>query len=824
MEYNETLFGTKIPIYDSNQHNNLSFYCASQNISLQSGYTSEDFQMNVKLPDDLFYWQISCDSPYSARSYLTRRGSSGSYTYNKYNSEKGIDNIPIVLVAGKPKRNAQYNFDPSGSYDGNVAMHAYGFNSVSESVLKESNNSNPLWYYTSQLGTQPSQGYWNGYPWIVDFDYNNMLVEILVSINGGSTIYTLADYIANRNVEANKINFIGIQIYAGTSDDKEALHTRKIIRSMGYNENGIQIIDSGICVPFLTDNEYKLPEYVREVANYSKDGYITLRGFSSSNAYAMLFSGAVTTSSNSFYTSYLLEDDRWICTGGETQYTLIKHGENGTYSNSDFDYIRKLIAYIGFWFTDGGNLDALLGENALQYDENEVPTGVYQAVIRDGVTTGEFIPLSTARDNEQSKWGSDWRDKNGYDGRTAGSNTPESNKSSRKTYSTALTSFGKIYLCTKNNIDSLALALKNLVTDDQNPYDPSLFYDQNPVDCIINIKEYPIDISSCIEYTSFAVEPIYLGRWTPVVDPLDSQYQKYMARACDIKSSDTPFSYTVMGIPHKFKDIGYEFLDYEPYSVYHLYLPFCGTVKIPSELAVDTKIEILYFADVLSGACIVHIYINDKYYCSAQGQLSVDIPVSGYQVSEYTKNMLNATYAQKQAYANIARDVGRIASAAGSAGITLGITDKRAFGNRAESVIPGITAGNLTKLGGLVSGLGSAIQAGADMWSNYETIKYNKTILEHSAPAPIKSTLGGGIVNWESPYYVEMLVERPLFIKGFDEVKYTSLVGKACYLADTLSNHSGGYVEAINCNLSGFPATQPEKVELAKLLADGVFL
>ena len=265
-------------------------------------------------------------------------------------------------------------------------------------------------------------------------------------------------------------------------------------------------------------------------------------------------------------------------------------------------------------------------------------------------------------------------------------------------------------------------------------------------------------------------------------------------------------------------------MDYEPYSSYHLYLPFCGTVKIPSELAIESRIEVLYYADVLSGACIAHVYINYKYYCSVQGQLATEVPVSGYKISDYTRDMLNATYAQKQAYASIASDVGRIISSAGSAGITLGISDKRAWGNSAPSVIPNMSAGSLTKLGGLTMGFGTAIQAGADMWSKYETIKYNKTILDHSAPAPVKSSLGGGLVNWESPYFVEMLVQRPVFMEGYNKDVFNATMGRACYLADTLDNHSGGYVEAINCKLSGFPATQTEKVELAKLLADGVFL
>ena len=196
--------------------------------------------------------------------------------------------------------------------------------------------------------------------------------------------------------------------------------------------------------------------------------------------------------------------------------------------------------------------------------------------------------------------------------------------------------------------------------------------------------------------------------------------------------------------------------------------------------------------------------------------------------------MLNATYAQKQAYANVASDVGRLITSIGGSAIGMGINSKVGYGGSNPITIPDPinpamalfsgTAGGLVNAGQVISGAGKAIQAGAAMASHYETIKYNKSILSHSAPAPIKSSLGGGIINWESPYYVEMLVQRPIFMTDYNEETYKATLGKACHIADTLANHSGGYVEAINCNLSGFPATQPEKVELAKLLADGVFL
>ena len=833
MNYNESLFGKKIKITQSVTATGYSFEIPSTNISLQSLYYNNTINMGDNLPDDLFYWQISSDSPYSAFSFMIRTGSSGDYKYQKYDGEQGSGNIPIVLCTNKSRRNANYNFDYDGTLDGNLDTHSYSLQTrFSSTGIKENNNNSPNWYNTETLpSTQPSQGFFNSLSFIADFNYNDIIARIFVSASDGvyNESSTLANYIQNQNISSNRIRWIGVGFYAGNYETGALSKQRFSLRTNGYNADvtpsmpSKQLTSNTSCptTAVFTDYKYAIPPEIKLITNYSKDEIVRMETFQASNVGAMLFNGTMSNNNSQAYASYLLDESYWEYDESSHNYYLKKTGDNGIYSEADFNYIRKLIAYLGFWFTDGDNITALLGEDAIAYgDDENVPTGIYQSVIEDGVTTGEFIPLRIARYNDQSKWGNEFRDKNGYQGRTDGTSSKESSKSSKKVYTTTLPSFGNIYYRDLNMIRYLAEDLNNLITDTQNPYDPSIFYGQNPVDCIINIKEYPINISPYLELAGDpnpgTLMPIKLGRWT------SGAY----AQRVEIKTGGDAFAKATLRVNGKYTQMGYPFMDYEPYSSYHLYLPFCGTVKIPSELAFNTTIEVLYYADVISGSCIAHIYIDGVYYCSSQGQLAVDIPFSGYQVSQYTRDMLNATYAQKQAYANLASDAGRLISSIGGSAIGMGINAKVGYGEKNPVSFPLFsgTAGNLVNAGQVISGAGKALQAGAAMASHYETIKYNKTVLDHSAPAPIKSSLGGGIINWDSPYYVEMLIQRPAFMTGFNEANFISTLGKACYISDTLANHSGGYVEAINCNLSGFPATQPEKVELAKLLADGVFL
>lgn len=802
MEYNTTLFGNKRTVYHyANNIYTRLFEIGSQNISVQQGFDSGDFEKQAQLPADIALWEIGDESVLTRLTW--RKKVDNQRIVHHSNDDK--DRIKLMLSTNGAKVNASTFDVTSGSgtvYD-RTAQCNYR-NLVTQSNFNPIQQF-PLWNPVAAV--QSNAPHFSTQPFILDFDYSGVLLCVYVAT--GSTTMSLKQFLDNNNT-GTRITALYVEPTFGTSTNHlTPTNTRFENESNQIYLQGINLINT---------KTYDLPFSVREDLGVFLLSFIMasrpVTQFNPNNYLWVIID--VPTSTSSYRVSYYQDEERIDELG------IIPHGENGEYNQDDIDWMLKQIALLGFWFTtDSTNIQTrVTGENCT--DSN-----TYLPEIKNGITTGRYWAGREAANQEAAKWADDWREKVNYQPGGGGS-SEEGDSSSRATYETILPSFGNIYYRDLNMIKYLAEDLNRLITDTQNPYDPSIFYGQNPVDCIIAIKEYPIDINPYIAYAGSprpdTLMNIKLGRW-------DSNTFAYRVQ---IKTGGEPFAQVSLSIPSSFKTIGYEFLDYEPYSSYHLYLPFCGTVKIPSEIAVETNIEVLYYADILSGACIAHIYINNKYYCSAQGQLAVDIPFSGYQVSQYTMNMLNASYAQKQAYANLASDVGRLITGTGGSVIGMGINSKVGYGssnpititnprNPADVLFSG-TAGGMVTAGQVISGAGKAMQAGAAMASHYETIKYNKTILNHSAPAPIKSSLGGGIINWESPYYVEMLVERPTFMEGFDSNKYTQLVGKACHIADTLANHSGGYVEAINCNLSGFPATQPEKVELAKLLADGVFL
>lgn len=780
MQYDSTLYGAKYPLYIDAAHTNLAYYCGSQNISLQSGYTSGAFVMNENLPDSVFYWQIAADSPYSARSHLIRRGSSGSYTYNKYDGAKQAGNIPVVLVAGKPKRDADFNFDESGSFDGNVSMHAYGFNAVSENSMKEVNNSGIAnWYHTQTLpATQPTQGYFAGYPFIADFDYNNMICEILVSISG--TWQTLADYIANSNIATNYIRDIGVQIYAGNKSTKASTLTRNIIRGAKYNENGVSIVNAGICVPILTDYRYDLPAYVKDSVNYQSDSYAKLAGFSNGNDGAMLFSGAVSTSSNSFYVSYLLDNDKWENRAGETKYTLKKTGENDTYSNADFDYIRKLIAYLGFWFTDGGNAaSTLLGENALEYDEEEIPAGVYQAVIKDGVTTGEFIPLATARSNEQSTWGNDWREKAGYNGRTSGGGQ----NNDRGNLNTVLQRGSIAAGCKWYGLD--ATQLNALVTWINTGYQPASndqfvndFKGVNPAEYITSVTYMP-----CYPIPAGVDEQINIGPLSTSVQGRKISYEYGVL--IDVGS---------IALNREYND----FRDYKPYTAVSLYVPYCGTIELDPANYYGRTLNVKLMVDMSTGTCTGLIFANNMLIDSIQGQCGISIPLAAFNMGEYQNAIVNAQYQLKQAQRS-----------EDAAMVGLGIS---------------MIGGTLTATTGigLAAGIAGSIYSYYKLTAardNIENIEYN---IEHMQPKQSNISTGSPTNSQGFERDCRLIITRPNDLET-DISIYGHTVGYMTNKQGLISDFHG-FTQCSNADLSGIELTSSEISAIHEALKKGVYL
>jgi len=777
MQYNETIFGEKIPAYNNSLHNNELFTFASKNISVQSLYHN-GVELGGNFPDDLYYWQISADSPYSAMTYKNRGGSSGAYTYNKYDGEKNTGNIPIVLATGKPKRDSDYNFDVNGTFDGNVSMHNTGAESLYASKIKTVNNNAPNWYRTDTLpATVPSQGFFNGTAFIADFNYNDMVAEILVG-TGDYPNTTLANYIANSNTAANRIKSIGVKIYAGSLRSGNS-KTRTSLQFATYNDNGVQLTQNVGFSGIVTDYKYKVPEVVQVLLDYPYPELCRTETLYAASDYMLLFSGNCGTSLTTFYQCYLLDNEKWEHPDGATGFYLKKSGDD-VYNEDDFNYIRKLISFLGFWFSDGGNVSALLGEDALDYGEPEnVPTGIYQAVIEEGVTTGDFIPLAIARGNDQSKWGNEFRDKNGYEGRTNGGGDTQ-NRGDLRTVLNRGTIGGSVkwFALTETQLNDLVKWTNSGYQPQNNDQFVLDYKGTNPAEYITTIMYMPF-----VPKNTGTLRDIFIG-------PLNTNVQGTQL--------DYEYGITINLGFHKLDREYNDFRDYKPYTNISLYVPFCGTVELDAAKIYGMTINVKLMVDLATGSCTGLIFADELLIDTVSGQLGVKLPLNVFNMADYQDTIINAAYNLKSAERS---------------------KDAALIGTYAGAIVAGATSG--TGIGLLAGAAGIAL--GQQKYNNatdtIENIKYN---VQHTQPkqTQISTADAANLLGMERN--ARLIITRPYPIET-DINAYGHTMGYACNKQGVLSDFTG-FTTVSACDTSGINATAKEKEKILTLLKSGVII
>lgn len=71
------------------------------------------------------------------------------------------------------------------------------------------------------------------------------------------------------------------------------------------------------------------------------------------------------------------------------------------------------------------------------------------------------------------------------------------------------------------------------------------------------------------------------------------------------------------------------FLDYEPYTTMHIFLPFVGFVRLDPVYVTGKTLSVKYAFDVINGLCNAMLFVDGVYIESHQGRCGVDIPLVG---------------------------------------------------------------------------------------------------------------------------------------------------------------------------------------------------
>lgn len=290
---------------------------------------------------------------------------------------------------------------------------------------------------------------------------------------------------------------------------------------------------------------------------------------------------------------------------------------------------------------------------------------------------------------------------------------------------------------------------------------------ESPINSVVSIMYIPFDISTYAP----AVSDIVIG--SNLIN-IGTSEQPVALSANVITADNIVIDLGECFIEGKNKN----FLDYEPYTKYICYIPFCNFVELDADLITDKTLSFQLVCDLVGGTCEGIIRINGHMYKSVSGIFATQCSVQGRDSATYI-NSLTST-------------MGKYVSGVGAmVGATLGV----ATGNLS----------NLVAGAGLLAGAGTAASAIYD----FNTTPKNFTATGKSV----------GLIGQMLPQHV--CVYKYSCSDNADE-NYGNFVGFACEFSETLNNLHGFTVCSnafVSCN-----ATNQEKEKIKELLESGVYI
>lgn len=488
-----------------------------------------------------------------------------------------------------------------------------------------------------------------------------------------------------------------------------------------------------------------------------------------------------------------------------TNYGEIHHGTStATYqrtcwitandSTGDLDWIMRGAAAYGLFFTDGNTTDY-----PSVYDENNdvyrwVNENMYLGIVdENGYTNGDYTrglanttaPNFTWKDTTQSPYNPRIHpDKpNQYDDTT--------------TFNTIgnLATMFKRYVINAANVEQLGRDLFKITADintadvdEPTQYNVDInssFLTNNPINCIISLKRFPLEIPS----GSQSVENIKLGTHT--------------CNAIGYPMKPTSYMFLYQLDDTIKPNFGDSYLDYSPYTEYELFVPFCGTVKLNPRDIIGRHLAVQSLVDFVTGTVTAFVMSNNLVIETVQGNIAIEIPVAGIDSATIAGNLNNAVANSKLAYTNTYQAAADLISVPKSVGGTFG---KLATANVTAPTQFAQAQYDLTHQVAEPHVIGSASPVG--LWA----IDLNCRLICYFPTGDIIS------VSNSRPYLNSKALE------------YGATTGFACLISDKTLGEFSGMTTAVNPLLGGQTTnngkslTADELTLLEKALQDGIIL
>lgn len=461
--------------------------------------------------------------------------------------------------------------------------------------------------------------------------------------------------------------------------------------------------------------------------------------------------------------------DEWaVNTTTYARYYYLKYYDNLR------EWVRKQLACFGLFFTDVSLEVAQSGA----FDSDDMFLG-----ILDDNNIGQGVYSSGEDNRNQKQW--NWETTNdseyGPSG-GGGGGEPYGDSTSFIKASGGINPGGKWYaddnLSTWNGLLSWC---NGLALEGDDKLDKSLFYGQNPIDCIIEGKYIFVNDYTFGKTMGGTHDPISLGSYSGGgvnSYAFTSAYPKEFN--CGFVDIDRPWG---------------DFRDYEPYTTITLILPFADSIDLPTDIFMGHRCNLTEVIDPLTGDLIYYVFVDYILYTSLTGNCAMDLSINGLET---------ATYAQTRFALQTQANVSKINSIASLIGGASGASIAAAMHN------PGGAA--IQALGGLANFAAGQYQA-----------ERLETQMSRTAPPPAKIQKASSNVQWGSMPYPHIVVASPLMVDGYSDTDYKTQTGFATYKVGKIGDEKG-YVVCSSVNPSGLSCSKEEAEMITRALTQGIYI
>lgn len=344
--------------------------------------------------------------------------------------------------------------------------------------------------------------------------------------------------------------------------------------------------------------------------------------------------------------------------------------------------------------------------------------------------------------------------------------------------------FNRMYSLTDEQVSQLnrimSAAMGAKPTDmSATDYSTDTFLTNNPIDCIVSLRKYPIVDTSA----SASALPVKFGGYT---SDINAPYA----------NTGVTIRYDFTGSKAFVPIYSNSFLDRAPYTTAELFVPFCGNIKLDTDTYIGHAIGVKLVVDYLTGSCTAYIERDGIPMETINGTIGLDVPVTGVQTQTLTntimRNVANSHAAQ----------VSAVQSARGGANI--------------------VSVGNFKEGGNVLSPVLALANTKERTYTAMESADIAEYQLYHTE-IPFKSVSAGSAFTAGSGEWVcRLSITRPVLSSDYDPEIYGKTVGFACLINGKVSDFTGLTVGTIN--LSGVNCSDREKELIASAFKHGVIL